>query len=390
MISDSHWSFMIFCAEKNKNVYCRKSCGVYEAGKERFTSMTEEKYVAYVGTYTHENSVGIHIYDVDVPNGYMKERKVVPINNPSDLVVSKNRKFLYSIADEGVEAFKILKDGDLEPINEQWIGGMRGCYVEVDDENRYLFVGGHHDGRVTMMHLNEDGSIGDIADGIFHKGMGRSIAQRNFIPHVDCVKLTPDQQFLCAVDNGLDQIKIYRVDYEFGKLRLVDIVRGPIESAPRMIRFSRDGKHAYILYELLNQIEVYNYEVKNGSPIFEKVQTVSTMGPKDDDICAASGMEVSKSGKYLYCSNSGVNSVVCYEIDAKTGMLTQQFHTRVCSDFPKMLAIFPDEKHYLTLNNASNDIAFYAVNYKDKYSSWQGRPVRVDKPNCIYILKLEA
>ena len=157
-----------------------------------------------------------------------------------------------------------------------------------------------------------------------------------------------------------------------------------------MIRFSRDGKHAYVLYELLNQIEVYNYEVKNGSPIFEKIQTVTTMGPKDDDICAASGMEVSKSGKYLYCSNSGVNSVVCYEIDAKTGMLTQQFYTRVCSDFPKMLAIFPDEKHYLTLNNASNDIAFYAVNYKDKYSSWQGKPVRVDKPNCIYILKLEA
>ena len=155
--------------------------------------MAEEKYVAYVGTYTHENSVGIHIYDVDVPNGYMTERKVVPINNPSDLVVSKNKKFLYSIADEGVESFRILEDGDLEPMNEQWIGGMRGCYVEVDDENRYLFVGGHHDGRVTMMHLNEDGSIGEIADGIFHKGMGRSIAQRNFIPHVDCVKLTPDQ-----------------------------------------------------------------------------------------------------------------------------------------------------------------------------------------------------
>ena len=133
--------------------------------------MAQEKYVAYVGTYTHENSVGIHIYDVDVTKGYMVERKVVPINNPSDLVVSKNRKFLYSIADEGVEAFKILKDGDLEPINEQWIGGMRGCYVEVDDENRYLFVGGHHDGRVTMMRLNEDGSIGDIADGIFHKVM---------------------------------------------------------------------------------------------------------------------------------------------------------------------------------------------------------------------------
>ena len=350
--------------------------------------MAEEKYVAYVGTYTHENSVGIHIYDVDVPNGYMTERKVVPINNPSDLVVSKNKKFLYSIADEGVESFRILEDGDLEPMNEQWIGGMRGCYVEVDDENRYLFVGGHHDGRVTMMHLNEDGSIGEIADGIFHKGMGRSIAQRNFIPHVDCVKLTPDQKFLCAVDNGLDQVKIYRVDYEYGKLKLVDIVRGPLESAPRMIRFSRDGKFAYILYELTNMVEVYTYNLVNNMPVFEKVQTVSTMAPKDDDVCAASGMEMSKSGKHLYVSNSGVNSVVCYEVNPENGTLTVVFHTRVCSDFPKMLAIFPDGKHYLTLNNASNDIAFYSVDYEHNCSMWEGKPIQVDKPNCIYILKL--
>ena len=216
-----------------------------------------------------------------------------------------------------------------------------------------------------MMRLNEDGSIGDIADGIFHKGMGRSIAQRNFIPHVDCVKLTPDQKFLCAVDNGLDQVKIYRVDYENGKLELVDIIRGPLESAPRMIRFSRDGRFAYILYELLNQVEVYSYKIVDDMPVFEKIQTITTMGPKDDDVCAASGMEVSKSGKYLYVSNSGVNSVICY-------------------------AILPDEKHYLTLNNASNDIAFYAVDYEKKYSIWEGKPIKVDKPNCIYILKLEA
>ena len=350
--------------------------------------MKQEKYVAYVGTYTHENSVGIHIYDVDVEGGRLKERKVVPINNPSDLVVSKNKKFLYSIADEGVEAFKILPDGDLEPMNKQWIGGMRGCYVEVDDENRYLFVGGHHDGRVTMMHLQEDGSIGEIADGIFHKGMGRSVAQRNFIPHVDCVKLTPDQKFLCAVDNGLDQVKVYRVDYERGKLELDDIIRGPLESAPRMIRFSRNGKFAYILYELLNEVEVYSYHVEKDQPVFEKIQTISTMAPKDEDICAASGMEISKSGKYLFCSNAGINSVVCFEIDGKTGMLKEVFHSRVNSDYPKMLTIFPDEKHYLTLNNSSNDIATYEINYEKGYSLLNAPMIKVDKPNSIYIMRL--
>ena len=38
-----------------------------------------------------------------------------------------------------------------------------------------------------MMHLEADGSIGGIADGIFHKGIGRSIAQRNFVPQM-CIR----------------------------------------------------------------------------------------------------------------------------------------------------------------------------------------------------------
>lgn len=352
--------------------------------------MKQKRYVAYVGTYTHENSVGIHIYDVDVEQGKLAERKVVPINNPSDLVVSKNHKFLYSIADEGVEAFQIEADGDLTPINKQWIGGMRGCYVEVDDKNRYLFVGGHHDGRVSMMRLREDGSIGEIADGVFHKGMGRSIAQRNFIPHVDCVKLTPDQKFLCAVDNGLDQVKVYRVDYRKGKLELIDILRGPIESAPRMIRFSKDGKFAYILYELMNMVEVYSYHLENDEPQFEKIQTISTVDGKEDDLCAASGMEVSKSGRYLFVSNAGINSVICYEIDSLTGKLSVEFATRVNSDYPKVLAVYPDERHYLTLNNNSNDIFTYRIDFEQGYSLQESACVKVDKPNCIYMLRLDA
>ena len=259
----------------------------------------------------------------------------------------------------------------------------------MDDENRYLFVGGHHDGRVTMMHLEKDGSIGAIADGIFHIGMARGSDRRTNTPHVDCVKLTPDQKFLCAVDNGLDQVKIYRVDYTYGKLKLVDIIRGPLESAPRMIRFSRDGKYAYILYELTHEIEVYKYSVENEQPQFDKIQTITTQGKKEEDICAASGMEITKSGKYLFVSNAGVNTVVAYEIDPATGMLTQAFRTKVDSDYPKMLAIYPDEKHYLTVNNTSNDIVSYTINYEKGFSLQNGAPVKVDKPNCIYILKLE-
>ena len=351
--------------------------------------MAKEKYVAYVGTYTHENSIGIHLYDLDEENGKMKERKVIPISNPSDLIVSNSGKYLYSIADEGVESFKIEKDGDLKPINEKWIGGMRGCYVELDDEDRYLFVGGYHDGRVSMMKLNKDGSIEGIADGIFHKGMGRSIAQRNYAPHVTCVKVTPDQKFLCAVDSGLDHIKVYRLDYEQGKMKLADIIRCDLEAAPRMIRFSRNQKYAYVLCELANCVDVYSYRVENDQPVFDKIQSVPTLGPKEDtEVCAASGMEVSEDGEYLFCTNAGINTAVIYKIDKTTGKLEKLCSNLISGDYPKTLAIYPNDKYFMCLNNETNEITTFMVDYQKKNILMEGRPINVDKPNCVYVHKL--
>ena len=87
----------------------------------------KEKYVAYVGTYTHGSSIGIHLYDVNVEEGTLTERKVIPVNNSSHLAISLNGKYLYSIADEGVAVFSIDSDGDLTFINKVDIDGMRGC-----------------------------------------------------------------------------------------------------------------------------------------------------------------------------------------------------------------------------------------------------------------------
>ena len=350
--------------------------------------MNEDRYVAYVGTYTHGTSVGIHIYDMDVEQGKIMERKVVPINNPSDLTVSYNGKFLYSIADEGVAAFRIKEDGDLEPMNEKWIGGMRGCYVAVDQQNRYLFVGGYHDGRVTMMKLNEDGSIGEISDGIFHTGIGRSIAEHNYRPHVNCVELTPWQNYLCAVDGGLDHVKIYQIDYEKGKLKIADILREPIDSSPRMISFSKDGAHAYVLCEETNEVIAYIYECAPEGPIFEKIQTIPTVNAKEKKNSAASGIDISQDGKYLFCSNAGANSVIIYEINQENGELTVNCESKISGDYPKTLAIFPDGRHFVSLNHDTNQITTFKVEYDKKYFLMMDKPISIDQPNCIHIHKL--
>ena len=89
----------------------------------------KDEYVAYVGTYTHGSSIGIHLYDVNVEEGTLTERKVIPVNNSSHIARSLNGKYLYSIADEGVAVFAVEDDGDLTPINKVDIDGMRGCYI---------------------------------------------------------------------------------------------------------------------------------------------------------------------------------------------------------------------------------------------------------------------
>ena len=122
----------------------------------------QKKYVAYVSTYTMGDNHGITIYDVDVENGRFTLKDRVEITNSSYLTISHNRKWLYSITDFGVESYEILKDGHLKPINMAGINGMRGCYLSTDYEDRFLFVAGWHDGKITALRLKEDGSVGEI------------------------------------------------------------------------------------------------------------------------------------------------------------------------------------------------------------------------------------
>lgn len=348
--------------------------------------MSLEKYVAYVGTYTHENSVGIHVYDIDMEKGALQERSVAPINNPSNLAVAHSGRFLYSIADEGIAAFHIDENGDLSKINQVWIGGMRGCYVEIDSKDRYLFLAGFHDGKVTMMKLNEDGSIDGIADGVFHQGIGKSSVEKRLEPRVSCVKLTPDERYLCAVDWGLNQIKIYEIDYEAGKLRLNDIIRCAFNTAPRRIAFSKDGKFAYVLEEATNCVEVYAYHLEAHGPRFDKLNTYSVL-EKEDGISSGSGMVVSEDGKYLYVSMDGSNQVSCMEMKPD-GALLLEVVSYVSGDYPKSIVILPDEKTLVSLNHDSNEIRTFIVNHEKKNILMKNAPVKVDKPNSIVIHKL--
>ncbi len=347
----------------------------------------ENKYVAYVSTYTQGDSHGIKIYDVDMKKGRFLEKDKVEIANSSYITVSHNCRYLYSITDFGVEAYNILPDGDLELINYAPINGMRGCYVSTDYTNRYLFVAGYHDGKLTVLRLEEDGSIGEITDEVFHKGLG-SIAERNSRPHINCARMTHDNKYLLVADPGMDHVKVYRLDLGRGKVKLVDILHSELDSAPRHIKISLDGRFIYVVHEWSCCIDVYSYEDKDNIPMFEKIQTVRTVKLEPGSTNAASALSFTADYRYLLSSNAGDNSVVVFDVDTRTGMLTEKFCLPVSGDYPKDVEFFPNNKFLVSLNHESNNMTFFHLNLEEGNIVMNGPAIQVDEPNCIVFYKL--
>lgn len=348
-------------------------------------STTKDKYVAYIGTYTLGKSNGIYIYDMDVEKGRIEQRKEITINNPSYVVLSPDKNFLYSICDEGVTAYKVMEDGDLEFINQVSINGMRGCHLSTNKANTLLFVSGYHDGKITSVRINDDGSLGNIIDEVYHKGMG-SIADRNFRPHVSYATLTPDEKYLCVCDLGIDQVKLYQVSPE-GRLKLVDVLRTQLESAPRMIEFSPDGKFAYVVCELKNVINVYSYDM-NAKEKFEFIQSIFTVRSSNKSISAAACLTISSDGNYVFCSNAGDNSITIYKRDTATGQLSLKSCLPVSGDYPKDICLFPDDKHILSLNHEAGTITTFTINYEKALIVMNGPILKIDKPNNIVYKRL--
>ena len=347
------------------------------------------KYMAYVGSYSYTGKAkGITVFDVDVEKGQFQYRCEMEVDNSSYVIASSDGKTLYSIADEGVVAFRILENGSLARLNSASIRGMRGCHLCTDAEDKYVFVSGYHDGKATVLSLNPDGSVGSIVDGVFDKGYG-SVAERNFRPHVTCTRRTPDGKYVMSVDNGIDQVRIYRFTEKEQKLKQVDAIRCELESAPRHFRFSADGRFIYLIYELKTKIDVFSYKTGERAPIIEKIQTVSTTSTENPGVMtAACAMRLSWDQKYLYCSNAGENTVSVFSRDEETGLLTRLCCLPVSGEYPKDIAVFPDSRHIVSVNHESGSLSFFTVDYEKGLMVMSGRSIPVNEPNCCAIVKI--
>lgn len=345
--------------------------------------MAEKKIVAYIGTYTYDDSPGLFVYDVKKDGKFLSLREHYSVSNLSYLCLSKDGKNLYTIVDEGVAAFSIDENGDLFYMNTKPIGGMRGCFLDVDSQKRFLFVAGFHDGRVSMIKLKNDGSISGVAYGVFHQGHVLSANERRLDhPKVSCVRLTPDEEFLCAADYGLNQMKVYKVDYKNGTLELTDIVRCALDSPPRTIQFSPDGKYCYILTEVTNQIEVYKYSYKDGNMSFELVER-SSLNIGKHVAAAPTYMTLTEDGKYVIVTLDGKNGVVWFKRSKSTGKLEYAAESLISGTYPKYAEMIPHTNEMMVLNHDSNTVNGFNMFFKDNYMLMCERPETIDRPNCV-------
>ncbi len=345
------------------------------------------KWMMYVGCYTDETEDGIHIFALDEETGKLSEAGSAEASNSSYLLRSPVKPVIYSITDMGVAAYAIEKDGTLTLMNEVPTKAMRGCYLCCDSAGKYLFAGGFHDGKITMLSLNEDGSIGSVVDRKRHRNPGTGI-NRNDMCHVTCINLTSDDKYLCASDSGLDQVMIYKVDQDLPGLELSDVLRCDLDYDPARIVFTKDGQNAYILSESMKQISVYRYEEKDNTPVFTLLQKISTIGVYHTASTHACSLRLAASEKYVIVSNDGDNTVAFYEREPE-GTLILYCVLPISGKYPKDALLSPDHKYLYAVNHDENSITTFRMNYQEKLFSMCAKPVKISAPNSAVIVDLE-
>jgi 6-phosphogluconolactonase len=349
-------------------------------------SASGPEWIAYVGTYTGPKSQGIYSFRFDAATGKMTPIALaVATSNPTFLAVHPNRRYLYAVNEDAagkVSAFAIEGGGRLKLLNQVSAKGAGPCHVAIDRDGKWLLIANYDSGSVASFPIKADGTLGEAASFVQHTGHSVD-ADRQKEPHAHSVNLSPDNRFVLATDLGLDQILIYRLDPNRGTL----VPHGPAfakvapGSGPRHLVFSKDGKFVYVLNEMFCTVTVFAYDAARGS--MAEMQTLTTLaGPFKGEKTAAE-IALDPSGKFLYASTRGPDTVALFAIDPAKGTLTAagRFSTR--GKTPRNFAIDPTGSYLLAANQDSDNIVEFRIDQKAGSLNPTGAVLANGAPVCI-------
>ncbi len=349
--------------------------------------------IVYVGTYTAgTGSEGIYAYRFDRATGALEfTGHTGKVQNPSFLAIHPDGRHLYAACEVGnvqgkpggrVAAFATdPKTGALTLLNQETSAGAAPCYISLDQAGKHTLVANYSSGSVGVLPIREDGSLAPPSDVVQHVGSGAH-PKRQEGPHAHCITMDPGQRFVFAVDLGIDKVMIYRLDPAAGKLAPNDPPFAPFHAGagPRHIAFQPDGKQAFVVNELDSTITRCTYDAATGA--LKPVQTLSTLpdGFAGKNTCA--DVHVHPSGKFVYASNRGHNSIALFAI-GPDGALTPTGHTLTGGKEPRGFAIDPAGEFLLAANQNSGTLVSFRIDARTGGLTPTGHSVSVPKPVCI-------
>jgi len=350
-------------------------------------------YLAYVGTYTQRGSQGIYAYRYDASTGRMTSLGLAAeTKDPSFLVIHPNRKWLYLVnegqtykgqASGGVSAFTIDRaTGKLTLLNDVASRGADPCYISLDHSGRFALVANYTGGSVAVFPVLADGRLGEASAFVQHKGSGPN-HERQEGPHAHWIDLSPDNRFALTADLGLDEVLVYRFDAGTGTLAANDPAFAKVDpgAGPRHVAFAPNGKFVYVIDEISATLTSFSYEAKGGR--LQRLEAVPTL-PKDFAGKNTSAEIVfHPSGKFLYVSNRGHDSIALFKVDSGTGRLTFIEHTSTGGKEPRNFEIDPTGRRLFAANQESDNIVEFTIDQATGRLASTGQKLTLPAPVCI-------
>jgi 6-phosphogluconolactonase len=339
--------------------------------------------LVYVGTYTDS----IHIYRLNTDLGTLRPVGVADgARNPSYLTIAAQQRILYAVneLDQGaVTAFAIDRaTGELRRLNQQSSQGMAPCHVSVDASGRFVLVANYGDGALGVLPITKDGGLGAAVSVIQHRGSGRD-PSRQAGPHAHCVVLDRLGRYVFAVDLGIDKVMIYRFDSRTGKLSPSSqpFFQTRPGAGPRHFELHPNGNFGYLINELDSSVTALACDT--GAGTLQELQTLSTLPAGFAGTNFPADVHVHPSGKFVYGSNRGHDSIVAFAVDDATGKLGLLAHEPTRGNFPRNFGIDPTGQILIAANQNSDSLSVFRINQNTGKLSAVGDTIAVPKPVCV-------
>ena len=369
---------------------CARLSGAGKAPKE---------YLMFFGTFTDKDSKGIYACRFRPDTG-----KLTPVTlagetaNPSFLAVDPTLHYLFAVNEIGdyngtksgsVSSFAIdRRSGKLTALSTVASRGLGPCYVTVDKGGKHVLVANYTGGSVAVLPVKADGKLSEASDFIQHHGSSVD-PTRQGEPHAHSVVLSADNRFAVVNDLGLDKLLVYRFGPEKGTLKPNDPPAGSVKpgSRPRHFAFHPNGRFAYAINEMGNTITAFDWNGDLGT--FHELQTVPTLPQGFTGENTTAEIAVHPSGRFLYGSNRGHDSIVVFAIDPAEGTLRFVEDVSTLGKEPRNFALDPTGTYLFAANQNSNTVVVFRVNQKDGRLTPAGQKFEVPSPVCVTFVAAE-